>query len=225
MRNFRLLAASAILTLGLVSPVRAELFKEAFPDIVTQLSDEYQTDVGQLDLRHGNIVLEGGFAQVAVPEGYYFLGPKDGRYVIEKLWENPEDRTLLGVIFPAELTPFDSASWAITFQFEEIGYVSDADAESYDYAELLKTMQSDTVEGNETRAQGGFPAIELLGWAAEPHYDKVERKLHWAKRLSFAGTEGETLNYNIRALGRKGVLIVNFIAAMDQLGEVQLAVP
>ena len=225
MTYFRLLPALVVVALGLASQARAELFKDAFPDLFSQINDEYQSDVGKLELQHGTIVLNGGVAQVAVPDGYYFLGPKDAQYVSEKLWHNPKSMTLLGMVFPANMTPFEPESWAITYEYDPIGYVSDADAEGYNYTELLETMQVDQRENNKERVKDGFPAIELLGWAAEPHYDKVQRKLHWAQRLSFSDSEGETLNYNIRVLGRKGILLVNFIAGMEQLAEVQAAVP
>ncbi|CAA0085233.1 Uncharacterised protein [BD1-7 clade bacterium] len=40
--------------------------------------------------------------------------------------------------------------------------------------------------------------------------------MHWAKEIKFGDQETNTLNYNIRVLGRKGVLVLNFIADMDQ---------
>ena len=46
---------------------------------------------------------------------------------------------------------------------------------------------------------------------------KESNKLHWAKEIKFGDQELNTLNYNIRILGRKGVLLLNFIAGMNQL--------
>jgi uncharacterized membrane-anchored protein len=37
--------------------------------------------------------------------------------------------------------------------------------------------------------------------------------MYWAKEINFGGDSENTLNYNIRVLGRKGVLLLNFIAA------------
>jgi uncharacterized membrane-anchored protein len=221
----RAFSISAFVVLAFCSTANAELFKDAFPKIFAQLDQKYQADVGKLELQHGTVVLEGGIAKVDVPEGYYFLGPKDAQYVIETLWDNPKGAKFLGMVFPSTMTPFEDESWAITYEYDPIGYVSDADAEGYNYAELLAQMQADTKEENAGRVKDGYSEIESLGWATEPHYDKAERKLHWAKRLSFSDYDGETLNYNIRALGRKGVLIVNFIAGMDQLADVEAAVP
>jgi uncharacterized membrane-anchored protein len=56
-------------------------------------------------------------------------------------------------------------------------------------------------------------------------YDATSRKLYWAKELSFENQPENTLNYNIRALGRKGVLVINFIARIGQLDEVRAATP
>ena len=222
----RFIALTAIALAALMSlPAGAETFKDAFPDLVAQLDAPYQSRVASIQLLHGTVKLDGGQAQVTVPEGYYFLGPADARYVIETLWANPQDPKLLGLMFPANMTPYGRHDWAVTFEFDDMGYVSDADAEGYDYDALLKSMQDDTNAENAGRQKDGFPAVTLTGWAEPPHYDKAARKLVWAKRLSFAGTPGETLNYNIRALGRKGVLVVNFIADMEELADVQAAAP
>lgn len=45
--------------------------------------------------------------------------------------------------------------------------------------------------------------------------------MHWAKEIKFGDAEVNTLNYNIRVLGRKGVIILNAIATMPDLPLVQ----
>ncbi len=53
--------------------------------------------------------------------------------------------------------------------------------------------------------------------AAPPRYeDAATHKLYWAKELNFEGDSGDTLNYSICMLGRKGVLELNAIASIDQ---------
>ncbi|MGB0797981.1 MAG: DUF2167 domain-containing protein, partial [Planktomarina sp.] len=146
-------------------------------------------------------------------------------YVLSELWGNPPDPGTLGLLMPAGITPFHSGSWAVEIYFDEIGYVSDEDANDYDYTTLLTTMKADTRESSTWRTQNGYDSIELVGWAAEPFYDQENRKLHWAKELRFAGGEETTLNYNIRALGRKGVLVMNFIAGMEELAVVEQTAP
>jgi uncharacterized membrane-anchored protein len=53
----------------------------------------------------------------------------------------------------------------------------------------------------------------------------MEHKLHWAKELAFGDSPQHTLNYDVRALGRKGVLKMNFVAGMDQLAEIKNVIP
>jgi uncharacterized membrane-anchored protein len=203
---------------------QAENFKTFFPEIYEQVTPEFLPGVDAMDLQQGKVSLRGGIAEVNVPEGYYFLGPKDARFVLEKIWGNPEDLAILGMLFPRVASPFED-TWGVVVTFDDSGYVSDEDAASIDYDELLATMKTDTAAANEERAKAGFPKVELLGWAQKPHYDATERKLFWAKTLHFEGDEEDTLNYNIRALGRKGVLEVNFVASSDQMAAVEAAAP
>ncbi|MDV7395839.1 DUF2167 domain-containing protein, partial [Arthrospira platensis SPKY1] len=96
-----------------------------------------------------------------------------------------------------------------------------SDAQELDYTEMLQDMQAETRDSNEVRVGAGYEPIELVGWAAQPFYDGVSHKLHWAQELKFGDADANTLNYNIRVLGRKGYLRMNFIADMDQLPEIE----
>ena len=94
--------------------------------------------------------------------------------------------------------------------------VSDEDAASIDYDAMLTEMQESMATSNEEREAAGYGRIEMVGWAETPYYDSDENKLFWAKELRFSEAESNTLNYNIRALGRKGVLVLNAVGSMDQ---------
>lgn len=170
-----------------------------------------------LDRQQGDIVLPEGNATIHVPENFYYLSPADTEKVLVEVWGNPPGSETLGMLFPSEVTPFDGNAWGVTIAYEEEGYVSDEDARDIDFGELLEQMQEDTHAASEARLQQGYEAIELVGWATQPYYDETTRKLYWAKELKFGDTEQDnTLNYNIRVLGRKGVLLLNFIAGMNQ---------
>lgn len=174
-----------------------------------------------LDRRTGEIVLGDDLVTVTVPEDFYFLGAEDAERVLVDLWGNPPgDDGLLGMLFPAEYTPFDLEGWAVTIEYQEDGHVSDSDASSIDYDELLVEMKNDIRAGNPARVKEGYEPIELLGWAEPPHYDSGSRKLYWAKEIRFGGAPETTLNYEIRALGRKGVLSMTFIADADKLAQI-----
>jgi uncharacterized membrane-anchored protein len=171
-----------------------------------------------LDPQHGEIKLPNGVATLKVPENFYYLSPEDTETVLVKVWGNPPGgEKTLGMLFPAGVTPYDNTAWGVTVEYVEDGYVEDEDANDINYDELLSEMKESAASENEERMQQGYDAINLVGWAAKPYYDKETHKLHWAKEFKFGTQEINTLNYNIRVLGRKGVLVLNFIAGMDQL--------
>ncbi len=175
-----------------------------------------------LDRQTGDITLPGGVATLKVPDSFYYLNPDDAETVLVDVWGNVPGagKETLGILFPANKTPFDEGSWGVTIEYEEDGYVSDENADTLDYEDLLSQMKEDTRNSSKQRVQQGYEPIELIGWAAKPFYDKASHKLHWAKEIKFGDQEVNTLNYNIRILGRKGVLVLNFIAGMDQKAEI-----
>lgn len=173
----------------------------------------------------GDIVLRGGIAKVTVPATLRYLSPEDTETVLAKLWGNPKGERSLGMLVPAGFDPFADESWAVVIDFDESGYVKDDDAAKIDYAKLLSQMRDDMKEGNKARKKQGYEAVELVGWATTPRYDAAAKKLYWAKELKFGTASGNTLNYNIRMLGRRGVLVLNAVAGMNQLKTVEAATP
>jgi uncharacterized membrane-anchored protein len=113
----------------------------------------------------------------------------------------------------------------VTIDYSEDGYVKDGDASKINYDDLLKKMQKGIAANNAERQKQGYPPITLVGWAAPPHYDSATHKLYWAKQLKFGDEPGDTLNYSIRMLGRKGVLELNAVAAIGQFAEIDKQTP
>lgn len=192
---------------------------ELTPEEIEEL-EYYQSIVDSLEPRTGEIVLGNNLATLTVPEAFYFLDSEDAETVLVDLWGNIPDQDVLGMLFPADYSPLDLDSWAVTIDYTEDGYVSDEDAAEIDYSELLSDMQKDTRVWNEDRVDAGYEAVELLGWAEQPRYDAAEKKLYWAKELRFGDMPETTLNYEIRALGRRGILSMTFIASTNQLDEI-----
>jgi uncharacterized membrane-anchored protein len=179
----------------------------------------------QLDYKSG--IQQLGLVAEMRGETLAFLDPGDARKLLEDIWENPPGSTkgVLGVLVPKGFDPLRGESWASVVSYEKSGYVTDDDADEIDYNALLKEMQEATREESARRAKEGYPGIELVGWASKPFYEKASHKLHWAKELRFDGMTENTLNYNLRALGRQGVLELNFVAGMGQLAEIRAAIP
>jgi uncharacterized membrane-anchored protein len=144
--------------------------------------------------------------------------------VLTQFWGNPKSETL-GMLLPINRGPLDEKAWAYSISYDAMGYVKDDDADDIDYKELLEEMQGDTEENNKERETAGYEPVYLLGWAATPSYDKNTHALHWAKSIRFGSSPDTTLNYNVRLLGRKGVLVLNAIGEREQLPEIKASIP
>jgi uncharacterized membrane-anchored protein len=174
----------------------------------------------------GRVVLGNNLAEVNLNSNFRYLGPEDARKVIVDLWGNPPSRgDSLGMICPADIGLSESGSWAVVFTYREDGYVKDDDAAKINYDDMLKQMQEAVQRENEDRVKQNFAKVELVGWAASPRYDHETHKLYWAKEFAFAGGTAHTLNYDVRVLGRKGVLAINAVASMSQLDAIQERMP
>ena len=177
------------------------------------------------EYQRGTITLRDGIATLHVPSGYKYLGAEASNLVLTDLWGNPpadsEEDASLGMLFPENSGPGDTSDvYAIDITYSEEGFVDDSDAKDLDYGELLEQMQEDSKEINKARAEAGYEPIEIVGWASPPYYDAENKKLHWAKELRFGEATENTLNYNIRILGRKGYLMLNVIGEMTTLPQV-----
>lgn len=190
----------------------------------TEMLQQYQQYVEQLwqdmEPQQGRITLDAAGAVLQVPDDFYYLDSEDARIVLEDMWGNPPDENTLGMLFPSRYRPFDEQAWGVDIAYVEEGHVDDEDASSIDYSDLLSDMQASLEEENQYRKKQDYPTIELVGWAEQPHYDEQQHQLYWAKQLRFDDTDGDTLNYNIRKLGREGFLQMNFIAGMQSLPEI-----
>ncbi len=182
--------------------------------------------VDSLQWKEGSIPIEGGLANLNLQGGYRYLDPKDTQKILSDLWGNPPGQKTWGMFFPANTDVRTDAAWGVVVEgFEADGYVKDEDADKMDAAKLLKDMQDAQEEANEERVKAGYRALELVGWAMPPHYDKEAKKLYWATDIKAKGSEGHSVNYYVRILGRKGYLVLNAIGNLEQLPEMQSATP
>jgi uncharacterized membrane-anchored protein len=176
---------------------------------------------GSLIYKTGIIELESGNATLKIPDGFRYLDKQQSIYVLTDLWGNPADSSILGMLVPANRGVLADDGWAFVINYEEMGYVKDDDADDIDYDALLKEMKKETNDANPERIKLGYQPISLVGWASKPFYDKETNTLHWAQELKFGDMTTNTLNYNLRVLGRKGVLNLNAVATMNELSDVK----
>jgi len=181
--------------------------------------------VSEMKFEKGVVIISNGLAKINLPEGYSYLSATDSETLLNKIWGNPPGEPPLGMIVPANFDPFGDHTWAVTIRYNDDGYVKDDDAATIDYDKMLTDMKSGMADANKERVAQGYQPLDLIGWATPPRYDAATHKLYWAKELKFGDNPEHTLNYNIRMLGRNGVLVLNVIAGMPDLKLVEDASP
>ncbi|NHZ34369.1 DUF2167 domain-containing protein [Massilia rubra] len=173
-----------------------------------------------LKMQSGKINLPGGMATLNLPDTFRYLSPQDAERLLVEGWGNPPGNESLGMIVPASGV-MSKDGWGVIITYEADGHVKDSDADTIKYDELLKDMQESVAEQNSERKSQGYAAMSLVGWAEKPSYEKATHKLLWAKELAVVGETEHSLNYNIRVLGRQGVLVLNAVASMDQIANIR----
>jgi len=213
--------------IGLLVPGLSALMFIAHGQGVPQTAAEIKQLAAGLKYQQGEIKLKDNLATLQVPANFKYLDAQDARTVLVKLWGNPpaQAQDTLGLLMPADKTPLDTDCWVVTIEYANDGFVKDGDAGKINYDDLLKQMQAGVSKNNKARTDKGYPAIELVDWAAPPHYDAAAHKLYWAKDLKFEGEANDTLNYDIRILGRRGVLVLSAVANLNQLADIQNQMP
>ena len=173
----------------------------------------------KLHYKTGTVTLQNGIGTIKIAPGFKFLDAEEARYVIEDLWGNLKGQTSLGMILPADAKAV-IADYAFIVEYEPMGYVKDDDADDINYDDLLKELKEETIKANDERKKAGIAAMTLTGWAEKPYYDKQRKLLYWAKEYQAEGSDEHTLNYDIRILGRKGVLVLQAVSGISQLSNV-----
>lgn len=207
---------------GILLISSAQLLWSAEPDEARKA--ELKPLADRLKYQEGRITVGDNLATLNLSDSYRYLDPASAQTLLTGLWGNPSAETL-GVIVPKGFDPLADESWCVVIDFQEDGYVKDDDAESINYTKLLKEMKEGTREASRDRVKQGYSSIELVGWAAEPRYDKSTHKFYWAKELKFGDSDENTLNYNLRILGRRGILVLNAVAKISQLQQIEKATP
>ncbi|MYM28609.1 DUF2167 domain-containing protein [Duganella sp. CY15W] len=210
----RFIAALLCLSLTAALPAVAVAADEA-PKMTAQQF------LATLTFREGKIKLPGDIATLDLPANFRYLDPADAGKLLTEGWGNPPGAKTLGMILPADVNPLSAAGWGVIVTYDKDGHVKDDDADKINYTDLLKEIQEAMVENNKTRKEQGYAPMTLVGWAEQPSYDKGQHKLYWAKELHTDGDKDNGLNYNIRVLGREGVLVLNAVSGMEQIAQIK----
>ncbi len=201
--------------LGLAASATAQQAEQDGDQTVKAFLASLKYQTGDIRLPQANTVIHAN-------ERYKMLGAKDAQRVLEDLWGNPPDDSVLGMIVPTEAGLTGEKAWAVVLTYSADGYVSDEEAKTVNYDELLTELKESTRSENAERKKAGYGTIELAGWATAPKYDAATAKLYWAKDLIFDGSSEHSLNYDVRVLGRHGYLSMNAVASMKDLRAIEV---
>ncbi|MEM9646256.1 MAG: DUF2167 domain-containing protein, partial [Planctomycetota bacterium] len=154
----------------------------------------------------------GNMAEIDVPEGYSFTGASGAQELLV-LYGNPRSTSILGALVPQS----ESEDWTLIFQFEDIGYVDDSDRDALDAEALMESFRAGIPEGNRQRREIGAEEMNSMSWQEKPFYDSTSNNLTWALNLDFPS--GNSINYDIRVLGRRGVMEVTLLGSPETYAE------
>ncbi|MCI0354172.1 MAG: DUF2167 domain-containing protein [Acidobacteria bacterium] len=172
----------------------------------------------QIDWQDGPTEGElGEVAKIKIPEGYRFTG-KAGTQKFMDLTQNPASGRELGIIVPA--TEGNEDFWFIIFEFDDIGYVKDDEKDELDADAILGSIREGTKAANEVRKERGWATMEVVGWQKSPFYDLRTNNLTWAIRGRSSDSQGESVNYSVRLLGRRGAMSADLVMSPQQAGAV-----
>jgi uncharacterized membrane-anchored protein len=152
----------------------------------------------------------GDQGEIKLTEGLKFTGPEGTRKMME-LMQNPTDGSELGLLTNADL------DWFVLFEFEDSGYVKDADKEKLDAKAMLDSIREGNEQSNKARAERGWAPIQIVGWHTAPFYNKETNNLEWCIKGSSEGHD--IVNYNTRILGRSGVMSANLLVDPKDLDQ------
>ena len=206
--------AAAVLAALLCAPT-------AFAAPTAEEAAQRQQFLSSLKFRTGDVALADAGATLHVQPGFHYLDHDDTRKVLEQYWGNPPDDSVLGLLVPDDAGLDSEHSWAVVVTYSDEGHIADDDAAKVDYGQVMKDMQEASVDGNKERKDAGYGEVKIVGWAQPPRYDAAGKRIYWARELDFSDAQSNTLNYDIRVLGREGFLSMNAIADMGDLARVQ----
>ena len=210
-----LVCAAFVVPVFAVDPATPEP-EAASPEAASPAGAPAESTVAPFKYRTGDVVLPNKVATLHLGEKYHYLDVAETNRLLTE-WGNPPDEETQGAILAADVDPMTDGAWAVFLTYIDEGHVDDSDAAKIDYDDMFKDMKEGAEDSNSERKKAGYTPLHLIKWAEPPRYDAATKKLYWAKEIDFEGSDVHTLNYDVRVLGREGVLSMEAVASIDQL--------
>ena len=124
----------------------------------------------------------------------------------------PSSGAEVGLLIPT----VEGQSWFLIYEYHRVGYIKDDDKDRIDADAILASIRENTEKSNEERKKAGGRAIHVVGWQEPPHYDAATHNLVWSI-LGRTDDGHETVNYDVRVLGREGYMSVTLVEDPSKL--------
>ena len=207
---------------ALVLPATAE--KEPSPQEIAARQKAMKA-IGELQYKSGEISLADGKVKIVLPPEFQYLDAANARKVMVDIYGNPPQASGGdGMIVPKGMKFFGGGGWLAELKWKADGYVKDDDFAKLNFTDMLNELKAGQKAASDERVRGGYGKMELASWAQQPHYDRTTHKLYYAKLFDTDGSE-QQLNYDIRVLGRHGVLEVSIMSFQSQMSEIEARAP
>jgi uncharacterized membrane-anchored protein len=191
------LLLSLILTIGFANPIFAESELK-----INWIEGPKLVDIGS------------DIAQVNLPEDYIFANGDDAKKIMEYLG-NPPTGQEEGIIYPKN----EQEDWFVLFEYNPLGFVRDDESKNLNADKILESIKKGNEEANKERKKMDVPPLDIIGWEEAPHYDSKTHNLVWS---IMGESEGyKIINYNMRILGRHGIMSVTLVADPEEMSIVK----
>ena len=159
----------------------------------------------------GDIDILEGKAIAHVGPRFEYLDAYDSRRVLEAK-SQPVPDSLVGLLIPADSSPFEADTWHAVITYAEVGHVATDGVDLSGQTLLHETRRNLAVENQASRVKG-LDTTELLGWVSAPDFSRDAARLSWSYEL--ASAEDSTVHHNVVTLGRSGYLSIYATANAD----------
>jgi len=153
----------------------------------------------------GRVDVGRNIAQLSLADDQMFADG-DATQRMMKAMGNPVSGHEVGIV----ASRAEGRDWFLVFEYHPIGYVRDDEKDHIDAAALLDAIRRGTDQANAERKEMGLPALHVIGWSEQPHYDPETHNLEWAV-LGNSDEGDRFVNHNIRLLGRSGFMSVTLV--------------
>lgn len=180
----------------------------------------------KLEFKTGQLLLANGKIRMTVPDDFQFIEGEQARFILEDLWGNYSDGEVCGMLVKKgfKVTRLIN-DFSFVISYSDIGHVQDKEDRELNHNDLLATLRQNMELSNERRIANGVNTMQVEKWALVPYYDDYKKAVYWANSIKVNGTDEEILNYNLRLLGRTGVIKINAVATMDQFPAIKQILP